>query len=57
MNEEVREVRGRIPKELKIELDVICARLEMTQAAAVEEAIRDWLKKQNLSIDKNKKRD
>jgi hypothetical protein len=46
MTEETREVRGRIPKELKITFEVACARLEVTQTAALEEAIKDWLKKQ-----------
>ncbi|WP_017739980.1 hypothetical protein [Scytonema hofmannii] len=45
MAEETREVRGRIPKNLKIVFEVACARLEVTQTAALEEAIRDWLKK------------
>ncbi|MFN6476466.1 hypothetical protein [Nostoc sp. DedQUE07] len=45
MTEETREVRGRIPKELKIAFEIACARLEFTQTAALEEAIRDWLKK------------
>jgi len=46
MSEEIREVRGRIPKDLKIAFEIACARIEVTQAAAIEEAIRDWLKKQ-----------
>jgi hypothetical protein len=46
MTEETREVRGRIPKELKIAFEIACARLEVTQTAALEEAIKDWLKKQ-----------
>lgn len=46
MSEESREVRGRIPKDLKINFEIACARLELTQAAGMEEAIRDWLKKQ-----------
>jgi hypothetical protein len=45
MTEETREVRGRIPKDLKIALEIACARLEITQTAALEEAIRDWLRK------------
>ncbi|MGB3638702.1 MAG: hypothetical protein WBA39_14175 [Rivularia sp. (in: cyanobacteria)] len=45
MTEETREVRGRIPKELKITFEVACARLELTQTAALEEAIKDWLAK------------
>ncbi len=49
MTEETREVRGRIPKDLKITFEVACARLEITQTAALEEAIRDWLKKQESS--------
>jgi hypothetical protein len=47
MTEETREVRGRIPKELKITFEIACARLEVTQTAALEEAIKDWLKKQD----------
>ncbi|BDI17967.1 MAG: hypothetical protein V7K64_22955 [Nostoc sp.] len=46
MTEETREVRGRIPKELKIAFEIACARLEVTQTAALEDAIKDWLKKQ-----------
>ena len=49
MSEEIREVRGRVPKDLKIAFEVACARLEVTQAAALEEAIREWLKKQEPS--------
>ncbi|PHM10222.1 hypothetical protein [Nostoc sp. 'Peltigera malacea cyanobiont' DB3992] len=45
MAEENREVRGRLPKDLKIAFEIACARLELTQTAALEEAIRDWLKK------------
>lgn len=45
MTEETREVRGRIPKELKITFEIACARLEITQTAALEEAIKDWLAK------------
>lgn len=45
MAEETREVRGRIPKDIKIAFEIACARLEVTQTAALEEAIRDWLKK------------
>ncbi|MEI2581765.1 hypothetical protein [Scytonema sp. PRP1] len=37
---------GRLPKDLKIAFEIACARLEVTQTAALEEAIRDWLKKQ-----------
>ncbi len=48
MAEETREVRGRIPKDLKIALEVACAHLEITQTAALEEAIRDWLKKRGF---------
>lgn len=45
MAEETREVRGRIPKSLKIAFEIACARLEITQTAALEEAIKEWLKK------------
>ncbi|MEH1928039.1 hypothetical protein [Nostoc sp.] len=47
MAEETREVRGRLPKDLKIAFEIACARLELTQTAALEEAIRDWLKKKD----------
>ncbi|MFB2768354.1 hypothetical protein ACE1AT_03550 [Pelatocladus sp. BLCC-F211] len=46
MAEETREVRGRLPKDLKIAFEIACARLELTQTAALEQAIRDWLQKQ-----------
>jgi hypothetical protein len=45
MAEETREVRGRVPKDIKIAFEIACARLEVTQTAALEEAIRDWLQK------------
>ncbi|MBA3923900.1 MAG: hypothetical protein H0X31_20285 [Nostocaceae cyanobacterium] len=45
MTEETREVRGRVPKDIKITFEIACARLEVTQTAALEEAIRDWLQK------------
>jgi hypothetical protein len=48
MAQESREVRGRIPRDLKIAFEVACVRMEMTQAAALEEAIRDWLVKKGL---------
>lgn len=51
MAEETREVRGRIPKELKIAFEIACVRLELTQTAALEEAIKDWLKKQESKSD------
>lgn len=47
MAEETREVRGRVPKDIKIAFEIACARLEMTQTAALEEAIRDWLQKKD----------
>ncbi|MEH2273806.1 MAG: hypothetical protein V7K40_03040 [Nostoc sp.] len=53
MTEETREVRGRIPKSLKIAFEIACARLEITQTAALEEAIKEWLKKyESTSSDK-----
>ncbi|MEM9927862.1 MAG: hypothetical protein AAF915_29795 [Cyanobacteria bacterium P01_D01_bin.50] len=52
MTEDTREVRGRIPKQLKITFEVACARLELTQTAALEEAIKDWLKKQESTSGK-----
>ncbi len=55
MTEETREVRGRIPKELKIAFEIACARLEITQTAALEEAIRDWLKKQESPADQQQR--
>ncbi len=42
-NEEKREIRGRLPRSKKIELDVACARREMNQQQGVEEAIEFWL--------------
>ncbi len=48
MAEETREVRGRVPKDVKIAFEVTCARNEITQTAALEEAIRDWLKKKDF---------
>ncbi len=53
MIEDMREVRGRVPKQLKIAFEVACAHLELTQTAALEEAIKDWLKKQE-SVSGNK---
>lgn len=50
MTEEIREVRGRIPKEVKIAFEIACARLEVTQTAAIEEAIKDWLKKKESEL-------
>jgi hypothetical protein len=51
MAEETREVRGRLPKDLKIAFEIACARLELTQTAALEEAIRDWLQKKDSPAD------
>jgi len=48
MAEDTREVRGRVPKELKIAFEIACARLELTQTVALEEAIRDWLQKKDF---------
>lgn len=48
MNKVVREVRGRLPQDLKIAFEIACARLEVSQSAAMEEAIRDWLEKRGL---------
>ncbi|MEL6459447.1 MAG: hypothetical protein AAFQ91_14480 [Cyanobacteria bacterium J06621_15] len=45
MTEDTREVRGRIPKQLKMAFEIACVRLELTQTAALEEAIKDWLAK------------
>lgn len=39
----IREVRGRISQELKIAFEVACARLEVSQSHALEDAIQDWL--------------
>lgn len=55
MTEETREVRGRIPKELKIAFEIACARLEVTQTAAIEEAIKDWLQKKESELAKYQK--
>lgn len=48
MAKETREVRGKLPKDLKIAFEVACVRMEMTQAAALEEAVRDWLVKKGF---------
>ncbi|MEH2412132.1 hypothetical protein [Nostoc sp.] len=32
-------------------VEIACARLEMTQTAALEEAIRDWLQKEKSPAD------
>jgi hypothetical protein len=45
MAEERREVRGRIPKDLKKAFEIACVRLDTTQTEALEEAIKDWLTK------------
>ena len=44
----IREVRGRIPQDLKIAFEVACARLELSQSNALEDAIKDWLTKHDL---------
>lgn len=48
MGRTIREVRGRIPQDLKIAFEVACARLEVSQSNALEEAIKDWLMKRDL---------
>lgn len=48
MGRVIREVRGRIPQELKIAFEIACARLEVSQSTALEEAIIDWLTKRDL---------
>lgn len=48
MGKVVREVRGRIPQDLKIAFEIACARLEVSQSNALEEAIKDWLTKRDL---------
>lgn len=45
MGKTIREVRGRVPQELKIAFEVACARLEVSQSTAMEDAIKDWLTK------------
>lgn len=50
MSKTIREVRGRIPQDLKIAFEVACARLELSQSNALEDAIKDWLTKQNQPI-------
>lgn len=52
-----REIRGKVPKDLKIAFDIACARLEMTQYEALEEAIRDWLVKNGLPTSEPSLRD
>jgi len=47
MAQETKEVRGRIPKDLKKAFEIACVHLEITQTAALEEAIRDWLRKKH----------
>ncbi len=48
MAKETREVRGRLPKDLKIAFEIACVRMELTQATALEEAVRDWLVKKGF---------
>ena len=48
MAKEIREIRGRVPKDLKIAFEVVCVRMELTQAVALEEAIKDWLIKKSF---------
>ncbi|PZV08796.1 MAG: hypothetical protein DCF32_03910 [Leptolyngbya sp.] len=50
MGKPIREVRGRIPQDLKIAFEVACARLEVSQANALEDAIREWLLNRSLPI-------
>lgn len=50
MGKPIREVRGRIPQDLKIAFEVACARLEVSQANALEDAIREWLINRSLPI-------
>lgn len=50
MGKPIREVRGRIPQDLKIAFEVACARLEVSQANALEDAIREWLQNRSLPI-------
>lgn len=56
MAKEIREIRGRVPKDLKIAFEVACVRMELTQAMALEEAIKDWLIKKGFpTSDEGKK--
>jgi hypothetical protein len=48
MNKTIREVRGRIPQELKIAFEIACVRLEVSQSHALEEAIKAWLERRHL---------
>ncbi|MGG6270893.1 hypothetical protein ACQ4M3_41455 [Leptolyngbya sp. AN03gr2] len=41
--EERRDIRGKLPRSKKIELDVACAKREMSQQQGIEEAINLWL--------------
>ncbi|HLP92217.1 MAG TPA: hypothetical protein VK184_26955 [Nostocaceae cyanobacterium] len=41
MKEKSREARGRIPKNLKATFEIACICSEVTQAAVLEEVIRD----------------
>jgi hypothetical protein len=51
MPEEIREVRGRVSKYLKIAFKSAYAGLEVTQTAIWEKAIRDWLQKEDSSAE------
>ncbi|GAC1456855.1 MAG: hypothetical protein NVS2B14_00100 [Chamaesiphon sp.] len=43
MTPQPREIRSRVPRELKKEFDKACIDFEMSKQAALEEAIRVWL--------------
>ncbi|MBN3873871.1 hypothetical protein [Nostoc sp. JL33] len=51
MPEEITEVPGRVHKDLKIGFKSAYAGLEVTQTAVWEEAIRDWLQKEDSSAE------
>ncbi len=49
MTEETREIRARVPKDMKITFEIACTRLKVTQTKALDEAIRDWLQKKEYT--------
>ncbi|MBD2513854.1 hypothetical protein H6G93_02300 [Nostoc sp. FACHB-973] len=51
MPQEIKEVRGRVSKYLKIGFKSAYADLEVTQTAIWEEAIRDWLQNEDSSAE------
>lgn len=51
MPEEIKEVRGRVSKYLKIAFKSAYVGLKVTQTEVWEEAIRDWLQKEDFSVE------